>query len=234
MITPKTLRLKISHRGKGTSKDLSFPVSHLICAGWVGRDREALQAHIDELFQLGIPKPTRVPIYMNLSPYLLTTDHEITVVSDRSSGEVEYVLLWRDPDIWVTVGSDHTDRDIETRSIPASKQMYAKCLASQCWPYEELKDHWEQLALRCWVTREGKRALYQQASLASILSPAELLHGLPKEGIGHQEGVMLFSGTVATQSGIVYGDSYDLELEDPVLKRSLQHSYQVSILPQYV
>jgi hypothetical protein len=189
---------------------------------------------MDELFQLGIPRPTRVPIYMNLSTYLLTTDQEITVVSDRSSGEVEYVLLWKDPHIWVTVGSDHTDRDIETRSIPASKQMYAKCLASECWPYEELRDHWDQLALRCWVTKEGQRTVYQQALLASILSPAELLNGLPREGIGYQEGVILFSGTIATQSGIVYGDSYDLELEDPVFKRGLQHSYQVKVLPQHI
>jgi hypothetical protein len=30
---------------------------------------------------------------MNLSTCLLTTDDEVTVVSDKSRGEVEYVLL---------------------------------------------------------------------------------------------------------------------------------------------
>jgi len=232
MITPKTLYLRISH--KGGPQDLSFTADHLICAGWVGRDRQALQAHIDELSQLGIPKPLRIPIFMNLSPYLLTTDDEITVVSARSSGEVEYVLLCRGEELWVTVGSDHTDRQVETQSIPASKQMYAKCLAPEAWPYQEVREHWDELFLRSWVNQGAERTLYQEASLSSILSPTELLKELPKEDLLQEEGVVLFSGTIATRAGLVYGDSYDLELEDSVLKRRIRYHYRVNILPQYV
>ena len=232
MITPKILYLKMSLL-KG-SRDLVFTADHLVCGGWVGKDRQGLQAHIDELVRLGVPAPGRIPIYMNLSTYLLTTDDELTVISDMTSGEVEYVLLCSGDEIWATVGSDHTDRDMETKSIPGSKQMYAKCLPPECWPYADVKDHWDRLILRSWVTKGSERNLYQEGLLADILGPREMLEKMPRDGIDKKEGLVLFSGTIPTKERIVFGDSYELELEDPVLKRSIKHSYRVRILPQYV
>ena len=232
MVSPKIVSLKTSSlRG---SWDLVFSADHLVCSGWVGKDPKALQAHIDELAHLGVPGPNRVPIYMNFSNYLLTTDDEVTVISDKSSGEVEYVLLRQGEEIWVTVGSDQTDREVETKSIPASKQMYAKCFAPECWPYPEVRDHWDRLILRCRVNKGDEKRLYQEDSLSSILGPQELLENMPQEGLTKNGGLVLFSGTIATKGGLVYGDSYDLELEDPVLKRSIKYSYKVKILPQYI
>jgi hypothetical protein len=232
MITPKKLFMKINLR-QG-SQDLVFTADHLVCGGWVGKDQKALQAHIEELSKLGIPGPDRIPIYMNFSTYLLTTDDEISVVSSQSSGEVEYVLLCKGEEIWVTVGSDHTDRDVETKSIPGSKQMYAKWLALECWPYLDVKDHWDKLILRCWVHKDGQRTLYQEAPLASILGPEELLEKMPNIDEIKGKGFVLFSGTIATASGLVCGDSYELEMEDPVLKRMIKSQYKVKILPQYL
>lgn len=227
--TPLHLQVQQQH----DNRPLAFVADRLVCCGWVGRDRAALQAHIDELAQLGVPAPTRVPIYMNFSTYLLTTDDEITVVSQRSSGEVEYVLLCRGDDIWVTVGSDQTDREVETKSIPASKQMYAKVLATKCWPYAELRDHWSSLALRCWVTKDGSRTLYQHATLETILPPDDLFARMP-DPRSPNEGTVIFSGTIPTHGGLVYADSYELELEDAVLARAIRTSYRVTVLPQHV
>jgi len=232
MITPKLLYLKINL--KQGSRDLVFTADRLVCGGWVGKDRQALQEHIDELSRLGIQGPRRVPIFMNFSAYLLTTDDEITVVSDQSSGEVEYVLLCQGKEIWVTAGSDHTDREVETKSIPGSKQMYAKFLAPECWPYPDVKNHWDRLILRCWVHKGIERILYQEAPLSSILSPEELLEKLPREGDMQKKGIVLFSGTIATKGGLIYGDAYELEMEDPVLQRRLKGQYKVHVLPQYL
>jgi hypothetical protein len=232
MITPKVLNLKINLR-KGF-RDLVFTADHLVCSGWVGRNREALQAHIDELAKLGVPGPTRIPIFMNFSTYLVTTDDEITIISDQSSGEVEYVLLCKGEEIWVTVGSDHTDRDIESKSIPGSKQMYAKGLASECWLYSDVENHWDRLVLRCWVQKGIERTLYQEDPLSSILAPPELLEKMPKEGDMKKKGIVLFSGTIATKSGFIYGDAYEMEMEDPVLGRKIRYHYKVNILPQYM
>jgi hypothetical protein len=231
MARPTHLDLVV--RAQQRTTPLTFAADRLICCGWVGRDRAALQAHIDELAHLGVPAPTRVPIYMNFSTYLLTTADEIAVVSAQSSGEVEFVLLCRGSDMWVTVGSDQTDRDIETKSIPASKQMYAKVLASECWPYEEVRDHWNRLALRCWVTKDSVRTLYQESPLAAILPPDDLFAGMP-DARSPDKGVVIFSGTIATRGGVIYADSYELELEDPVRGRSISTSYRVTILPQHL
>lgn len=216
------------------SRPLAFEVGRVMCCGWAGRNRDAVEAHIEELFRLGVPRPTRVPTFMNFSPYLLTTDHEMTVVSDKSSGEVECVLLCRGDEMWVTVGSDQTDRDVETKSIPASKQMCAKFMAATCWPYAEVAGHWDELMLRCWTSQNGSKSLYQEGSLGGLLSPNELLRSLPDLTWPPPEGVAVFGGTIATRAGLIYADSYDLELEDPVLNRRITASYRVNVLPQYL
>lgn len=226
--------LQLTVETRGGSSPLAFEAERLTCCGWVGRDREALQAHIDELAHLGVPPPTRVPIYMTLSSYLLTTGDEVEVVSGTTSGEVEYVLLRRGGEMWVTVGSDQTDRQVETQSIVASKQMCGKYVASRCWPFEELADHWDQLVLRCWITKDDCRTLYQDSPLGSILRPKELLENAPDGSLDQARGLILFSGTIATLSGLSYGDRYELELDDPILRRAIRGGYRVTMLHQHV
>ena len=230
----KTQTLELTVDDRRGSSPLTFDADRLICCGWVGRDRDALQAHIDELAHLGVPPPTRVPIYMNLSSYLLTVHDEVEVVSSTTSGEVEYVLLRSGTAMWVTVGSDQTDRRIEAQSIVASKQMCGKYLARRCWPFEEIADHWDRLVLRCWITKDDRRTLYQDSVLGSILRPQELLENVPDGPLDPNGGLVLFSGTIATKSGLIYGDAYDLELEDPVLGRTIRASYHVKTLAQHL
>lgn len=215
------------------SEEMSFPIQRLICAGWVGRDPVALQEHIDELAELGVPAPTRIPIYMNFSPYLVTNSDVVDVVSTESSGEVEYVVLKDGDRLFIGVGSDHTDRGFEKYSIPASKQMYAKVLAPIVWPYEEVQGHWNKIIVRSWTSTGGTRTLYQQAELASILNVEELLSQLPTGDGLTTEGFVLFSGTPATLTGLAFGDAFDFEMEDPVMGRRIRHGYQVRVLPQY-
>jgi hypothetical protein len=47
-------------------------------------------------------------------------------------------------------------------------------------------------------------------------------------------GLVLFSGTLATKGGLVFGGSHDLELAEPVLNRSIKYGYKIKILPQYI
>jgi hypothetical protein len=213
---------------------LVFPMRRLICAGWVGRNRKALQAHIDELGQHGVPPPTRMPIYLNFSPYLATTSDGIDVITKESSGEVEYVILKEGDRTYIGVGSDQTDRGFEKFSIPASKQMCAKIMAPVVWPYQEIKDHWDQIVIRSWTTSDGKRMLYQEDALATILDVEALLEQLPKDEGLPADGLVVFSGTVATKIGLVYGERFDFEMEDPLLDRNIRHGYQIRVLPQHL
>lgn len=227
-------RVELSVESRGGRASLAFGVRHLVCCGWVSRDKLELQAHIDELASLGVPPPTRIPILMHLPPYLVSTDDEVEVVSATTSGEIEYVLLCDGADTWVTVGSDHTDRRIEAVSMVASKQMGAKHIARDCWPLSEIQSHWDLLILKCTVSKDGESTLYQESTLASILSPADLLPRAAGGLLGTRDGLVLFSGTVPTQSGLLYGDGYDLVLHDPVLNRTISTHYHVRILQQEI
>ncbi|MBW1696965.1 MAG: DUF2848 family protein [Deltaproteobacteria bacterium] len=226
--------LNLTLQTTSATEQLTFTVNRLVCAGWVGKDRAALQAHIEELAHHGIPGPGRTPIYMNYSAYLATTEPFIDVVGPDSSGEVEYVILKQDKKTYIGVGSDHTDREMEKHSIPGSKQMCAKVLAPVIWPYEEVQDHWDQIIIRSWTRRETDRVLYQEDTLGTILDAESILNGLPADDGLPIDGMLVFSGTVSTKIGLIFSDRFDFEMQDPVLKRSIQYGYDIRVLPQYL
>ena len=227
-------QLKLTVRTLREDSELVFPVQRLVCAGWVGKDKQALQAHIKELEEIGIEGPTRTPIHMNFATHLVAVADEVDVISGESSGEVEYVVLLQGGETYIGAGSDHTDRGFEKFSIPASKHMYVKPIAPEVWRLEEVREHWDEILMRSWVTLDGEKLLYQEGALAEILDVDGILGPLPAEdGLG-REGLVMFSGTVASKMGMVYGDKFDFELEDPVLKRRIGHGYRIRVLPQYI
>jgi len=61
----------------------------LIVAGWAGRDRAAIEHHIEELAAIGVPRPSRVPLYYRIAANQLTQAARVQVVGSASSGEVE-------------------------------------------------------------------------------------------------------------------------------------------------
>lgn len=42
---------------------LSVAPQRLVVAGWTGRDRAAIEHHIEELALLGVPRPSAVPLW---------------------------------------------------------------------------------------------------------------------------------------------------------------------------
>ncbi len=41
---------------------------------------------------------------------------------------------------------------------------------------------------------------------------------------------VVMSGTIPSKAGLVYGDSYEMEMHDPILNRTIRHSYRVEVL----
>src|SRR3954462_4111217 len=124
--------------------------ANLVIAGWTGRDEAALHKHIRELEEIGVKPPKTTPIFYRVAANLLTTASVILVSGADTSGEVEFVLLHKPDGLWVTVGSDHTDRKAETLGVSLSKQLSHKPIATGAWRYDEVKPHWEKLTLRSW------------------------------------------------------------------------------------
>ncbi len=214
-------------------RTLDITVERLIVAGWTGKDRHTRQAHIEELRKLGVTPPSRTPTYMNLSPTLLTTAGSMDVVGSESSGEVECVLIKDREALYLGVGSDHTDRAFEKYDIPASKQVCAKPLAPVVWDLAEVRDHLHDLRLRAWMTTGGVRRLYQDGCVGNNLDILEILHGMPADDLPLSR-CCLFGGTFAAIDGLSYGELFEFEMVDPVLKRTICHAYQIRSLPQYL
>ncbi|HYY62903.1 MAG TPA: DUF2848 domain-containing protein [Burkholderiales bacterium] len=197
-------------------------VDELVIAGWTGRDEAALRKHIRELEELGVKPPKTTPIFYRVAADLITQASAIQVSGPDTSGEVEFVLLARADGLWVTVGSDHTDRKAETIAVSLSKQLCAKPICRDAWRYDEVKDHWERLVLRSWADGE----LYQEGPVSAMRSPEDLLSRYPLK-----PGGVMFGGTLAAKGGIRPAKTFRMELEDTVRKRKLAHEYRITVLP---
>ena len=205
-------------------------IQHLIIAGWTGRDIEALEKHIRELEELGVKRPKSTPIFYRVAASLLTAEESIEVLGDHSSGEVEYVVHALDGGLWVGVGSDHTDRKAETIGVLLSKQMCAKPVSPRVWAFEEVAPHWERLTLRSFVRINGQRRLYQEGAVTTMRPPQELIRLYTgKDKL--PDGSSMFCGTLAVHGRIEPAETFEMELEDPVLGRKLAHSYRIRTLP---
>ncbi|VVE39032.1 DUF2848 domain-containing protein [Pandoraea terrigena] len=221
-------RLSFTVFGDGTQQSVDVPVDTLIIAGWAGRDRDAVEHHIAELAALGVRRPSSTPCFYRLAPALLAQDDAIDVVGQTSSGEAECVLVRHGADLLVSVGSDHTDREVEAYGVTVSKQVCAKPVARDAWRFADVAAHWDQLTLRAWVTRDGERRLYQEGTVASLLSPQALMEMLGPDGL--PAGAAMFCGTLAAIGGVAGGERFEIELLDPVLGRTIRHCYATQAL----
>jgi hypothetical protein len=201
-------------------------IKELVIAGWTGRDEAALKKHIKELEEIGVKAPKTTPIFYRVAADLFTHAEEIQVSGPDTSGEVEFVLLKSSDQLRVAVGSDHTDRKAETIGVTLSKQLCAKPVSRESWAYDEVKPHWESLVLRAWIVEKGEKIIYQEGPVTAMRSPEDLMARHPLK-----PGYAMFCGTLAAKGGIRPSQSFEMELEDPVLRRRLRHAYSIRTLP---
>jgi Protein of unknown function (DUF2848) len=213
-----------------TTTPLTLAIEQAVIAGWTGRDPVARDRHIAELEAIGIARPASTPIYYRVAARRLTTEDSIEVSGGETSGEVEFVLIGWQGRIFVGTGSDHTDRKVETYSVTVSKQMCDKVVAPVLWELEDVRDHWDRMILRSHAWIGGARVLYQEGTLDAMLPVEELVaRGFGSAGL--PDGCAMFGGTFAAKGGIRPASRFEFELEDPMLKRSIRHAYDVIELP---
>lgn len=218
------------HRHGATTDPITHEFDTLIVAGWTGRDTAALQHHIDELAAIGVPRPSSVPVFYRTSVNGLTQTKRLEVLGPHTSGEVEPVLFGLPDGMWLGVGSDHTDRKAETMGIALSKQLCGKVVGTALWRLDEVAAHWDRLIIRAFAVIDGQRVLYQEGALAGMRTPAELL-SLYDGSTALRPGSAMFCGTVGAIGGIRPASRFEMQLEDPVLGRSIVHAYDVVALP---
>lgn len=213
-------------------EEITVTIPYMLNAGYAGRTQDKVREHIEELKKLGVPGPDEIPILFPITSNQATQLKHIDVQGDQTSGEIEFVLLQHKGEWLVTVGSDHTDRELEKFSVEKSKQACPNVLANCLWPVDEVLGHWDQIRLRAWVTKDKTKILYQDETLTNLLPFKELLDFIETKTKGTLDNVPIFSGTIPTLKCLVFADYFEMEIVDPVLNREIRHHYTIRPLIQ--
>jgi len=226
------MQIQLQVHARDQVKPMAFSVARIINGGYVGRNQDEVQRHIEELAEKGVPAPKTTPILIPVFRHLLTSAADIEVFGHETSGEAEYVLFVKDEnEIYVGVGSDHTDRHLEETDISRSKQICPNIIGSDVWLLNDVLPHWDDLILRSDVLKNGKKMPYQEGLLKLILSPGDLIDFVRSTIQGPLKNTIIFSGTLATLTGeFVFEEQFSAELVDRVLDRRLKLTYKIHAL----
>jgi|GEM_PF-1681787 len=177
--------------------------------------------------------PERSPHFFPVSPYLLTNDARIVVQGKHTSGEVEYVALKFEDQVYITVGSDHCDRQTETFSLAKSKQLCPKIMAGQMILHREIRSYRDELKLSSFVASQGRRVPYQSAYVADLMRLGSLIRSCPLNI--DFNGAVMFSGTVPTIADIpAFSSHFYFQLELSRFDFTIAHDYAIEVVPEAV
>ncbi len=227
------VRLTVVRPGRPGKPTIEFAPRRVVLAGYSARSAAVRQQHINELRQIGIEPPARVPAFWPVGANLLTTASRIQVQGERTSGEVEYALLAHEGRRYVAVASDQTDRTFEVHSIPRSKQLCAKVISNQVIPLDDVVGRWDAIVISSEVSSDGSTWLpYQRGELAEVLDPT----GLVQACFGTDalaDGTVLLSGTLPLLDGETrYLPHFRAALELPGSTLRVELAYHVEALPE--
>ena len=225
------IRLSFQTYSQDGVGNASLTLTDAVIAGWTGRNAMAMEKHIAELEALGVTRPATTPIFYRTAVARITHADSIEVSGENSSGEVEFIMIQDGSQLWIGVGSDHTDRKVETYSVTVSKQMCEKPIAPGWFPDQEVQTHWDCLIVRSYAVENGTRTLYQEGAVAGMLAPAALIEKYTDGKDRLPNGTVMFGGTLPARGGVRAAERFEFELEDPVLDRHIAHGYDVLSLP---
>lgn len=214
------------------TQTLTAPIHTLVIAGWAGRDRAAIEHHIEELAAIGVPRPSAVPLYYRVAANQLTQADAVQVVGPHSSGEAEAFVFAHAGQQYVSLLSDHTDRKLEAHSVALSKQVCAKPVARHAWRLADVLAHWDELQISAEIDENGRTVPYQSGLLASLRSATDLIAGYTGGASALPDGVGMSCGTVPAIGGIRPAAVFAMHLHDPRSGRRISHRYHTQTLPE--
>jgi hypothetical protein len=214
------------------NKTMAFDPQNLIVMGFTPRDEKVLNELFTALRKIGGVIPDKTPMTYPLSTELLTTKKDIYVVGNDTNGEVEYLIVSFNGEIYIGVGSDHADKNIESFHIHKSKQLCAKHMCKEVWKWTEVKDHWDNLVLESRYTVNGVEELYQKNIAEVMLRPETIIQTV--EDYYHQKlsdfDCVIFSGSIPTLNGFRFGEHFQYSLYDPIMNRKISSEYSIKKL----
>lgn len=203
---------------------IAFSPEVFVIAGYTGRDRAMVQAHIDELAHEGIAPPPEVPMLYPMPAEILTTAPAIEVSSPQSCGELEPVLVSVDGTLYLGCGSDHTARDVERDDIATSKRICPKPVGPSLARIAKLDATFDAIVLESVMDGEP----YQRGTFAQI-APLDTLLALFRSRNATAKNFVLFCGTVPLLGGAFrFGKRFGGRLSGGPLRAPLALDYRIS------
>ena len=225
---------------------IDLNVSRVGCSRNSSRDVAATKQYISDIKKSGYKMHGPAGIAFK-SRYLVTNEPLIEVQGPQTSGEAEFVIFTYNDSLYVSVGSDHNDRSLgvmwtemlgKIDDTAKSKQMVPSVIAGKAWLYDEVKDHWDKIIVSSKVSFSNKLVLYQQYELSQLLDVEHYIHN---ENWVLQEGSVLLGGSGPLVNripdniykgqkdleGVEFPKDFHVEICDPILNRSISHSYDV-------
>ena len=125
----------------------------------------------------------------------------------------------------LSVGSDHTDRDLERSSIAASKAACPKVIGTTCLAVSAIRG-WDDIEVASWLDEELEP--YQSGTLRELLPLAELVAAAEQENGPFWDGDTMFLGTVPVIGGALRpSQAFKAEIKVPGSDLTLGVSYTV-------
>ena len=241
MMRPHIIELVIESR-TGSQKR-SFQVGSVSGARFSARDTEGMRRELDATIARDghYTGATRTnPSIFRIGRYLLTQDDEFEVQGTLTGCEAEVVAIRDGDDIFISVGSDQCDRELDLLFPDKPKQMCPHPIAATAWPYHEVKDHWDQLQIYSQVKVRDRTVPIQDTTIDTQVDLEDLLAIDTVKALS--EPMVLYCGAApfladsiadaikkydlpaSTAHGT--GDRTLLRLHDPVLDRAIEHQYR--------
>ena len=225
---------------------IDVDVKKVGCSRHAGRDITSTNELLDEVRAKGYAIHQAAGICFR-SRHLITNERTIEVQGPQTSGEVEFVAAIHKGDVFISVGSDHNDRSLAELWTPMlgkisdtakSKQMAPAVVAGEAWLYDDVKGHWDDIILKSYVTTPKRRVSYQEYQLADLL---DLEYYLGRYSWLREDGSVLLGGSSrvlpsvprdvyqgqSSLQNVTFPHDFHFEMCDPVLKRTIAHSYVV-------
>ena len=248
MLLKNSLTMNVALK-EGAPYSIDFEVRKIGCSRNAGRDLQATNTGLDKIRAKGYNVHRAAGVCFR-SRYLITNEAAIEVQGPQTSGEVEFVALVHDGEAFISVGSDHNDRSLGELWTPMlgkvfdsakTKQMVPAVVAREAWRYEDIRDHWDEIVLRSSITVGGQRVPYQEFRLTNLL---DLEYYLNRYSWLGEDGSVLLGGSSdllssvpeeifqgqTTLDGVVFPNDFHIEMQDPVLSKTIAHSYTVHSL----
>jgi hypothetical protein len=214
-----------------TGERIDPDIDRLILAGFAGRSSVEVEAHIEEMARQGVPRPPFSPMFWPVMPHLVTQAASICVYGPDTSPEVEYVLFAWQSSLYVTVGNDQCDIEVERElSSEKSKNLCQKILASDVWRVDAVLPYWDELRL----TLSCNGTVMQDDRLAVLMRPETLMEKIAGVDGGGENGRMVFSGTIGSQGSYPAAPyAVTIRLSDPKRQREIRHDFTVTALSPF-